>query len=154
MNSDDLTLFLAIWGAALSTFLGFLKVRDYFRDRPILKISVKPGYKATKGSPYGDMALLMITVANVGRRPIFINGVSLVVPRSKTYLLCGDPHSARYPVELKEGQAHNFIMNEDEIRQKYGVRDGEFVAMANDAPGREYWSDNPITRLWKIRRWK
>ncbi len=154
MNSEDLTLMLAIWGAFLSSLLGLLKIWDYLRDQPILSISIKPGYKATKGSPYGDMTLLMVTVANTGRRPIFINGVSLVLPRTKTYLLCGDPYSAKYPVELKEGQAHNFLMNEDELRQKHGVRDREFVAMVHDAPGREYWSHNPIVRLWKIGRWR
>jgi hypothetical protein len=147
----NLTDVLALWGALLSTALAAYKVAEYRRDRPIVKISLMPGMKATPGSAYGDMNLLVVRVANVGRRPVVITHVSLRLPPGgeASHLLCFDTLTAKYPVEITEGHAHSFIFNEDEVR-KAGVTPSNCIVLVNDARGVDHWNCGRLTRLWKL----
>jgi hypothetical protein len=66
--------------------------------------------------------------------------------------MCLDPYSAKYPVELTEGKYHDFIMNEDQLKEEYKLPPDKYVAFVGDATGRTYYSHNFITRFWKLRR--
>ncbi len=153
MASDLLTVVLALWGAVLSTVLAVFKIVEHRSDRAVIKVSLQPGMKAFPStSAYGTMTLLLIKVTNVGRRPTSITHASLMLRRGEGSLLCSDPISARYPVELTENTAHSFAMNEDEIKSQYRLQPQLYVAFVNDAAGRTYWSHGPLARLWKLKR--
>jgi len=64
-----------------------------------------------------------------------------------------DSMTARYPVELTENKAHDFVMNEDEIRARYQVLPARYVIRV-DTTGRAYWSHRPWARWWKLGRVK
>lgn len=84
----DLTLILAIWGALVSTVLAWMKIAEYRKDRPIVRVTIKPGMKAfPDNTVYGAMTLLIVDVANVGGRPVSVTHVSLMLPRGQGYLL-------------------------------------------------------------------
>jgi hypothetical protein len=72
MNAGELvTLVVAIWGAALSTFLA---VRQLRRDRPELRLFVMPTHH-----PSGRLeAAWRVRVANPSARPIEVTTVALV----------------------------------------------------------------------------
>src|SRR5687768_5266632 len=111
--ADPLTTLLAVWGALLSTGLAALKLDEYLKNRPNLRVVLQPGMTAVPSSSvYGTATLLLVKVANVGRRPTSITHVSLMLPRRGRYLLCADPHTATYPVDLSENKSHSFIFNE------------------------------------------
>src|SRR3989442_1852832 len=151
MPNDLLTAALAIWGAVVSSVLAVLKVAEYLKDRPIIKISLQPGMKAFPNTSfYGSMTVLFVKVANVGRRPTSITHVSLMLHRGKGFLLCADPRTATYPVELTENKSHGFVFNEDEVRGKYRLEPSHYVGCVNDSAGRTYWSHGPLARLWKL----
>ena len=148
---------LAIWGAGLSTFLALLKLLGFRKDRAIVKITVKGGYKVfSKNNPYGDMTILSVTVANRGRRPITIKNVGLIMPRgSKAGLIvCADPITALKPFELTEGKSHVYNFNEDEIEKENKLTPDKHIACAADATGKIYYSHNFLTRLIKLHKIK
>jgi hypothetical protein len=139
------------WGLAwsvLSTVWRYFSGSRY--DRPRLKITVNPNMKAPRMSEYGSMTLLQIAVANIGRRPTSVTHVSLLLPRgaATNYLLCADPRTATYPVELQENRRHLFVFNEDAIKATYHLTPDRYVVRV-DAMDRTYWSHG-----WLMRRWK
>jgi hypothetical protein len=149
--TDPVTQFLAAWGAVVSTILGAVKVIEYRKDRPIVRIRIQSGMKeAPTTSVYGGATLLLVIVANAGRRPVSVTHVSLMpVRRGGTYILCADPVTAKYPVELTEGKGHTFILNEDTLKQREPRYSPEnYVVVIDDAAGRRHWSHGPIRR-WR-----
>jgi len=151
----DLTSALAMWGALLSTALAGVKIAEYRKERPILKVTLQPGMKAFPAtSGYGESTILTVKVINTGRRTTSITHVSLMLPRGHPhrFLLCADRQTATYPVELSENKAHLFVFNQDTITKQYGLSPSQFVVCADDAAGRRQWSHGPLARLWKLRR--
>ena len=157
-DDTTVTTVLAVWGAVLSSALGVLKIRDGWLDRPRLRIVLRPGRKSgVYPSPYGEAFLLIINVANVGRRPTSINQVSLLLPKGSGKRFVGfflDALTFTYPVELQENRDHDFAANEDSIRTGYKLTPDRYVVRVDTAGGRVYWSHGPLTRRWKSRRWK
>jgi hypothetical protein len=149
-SHELITLLFAVWGAVISTFLAALKIAETYKDGRILSVSVWAGMRANAGSPYGDMILTMVKVVNVGRLPVSVTNVWLMHRESN--LLCGDPYSAKYPVELAEGKHHLFLFNEEELKGKFGLRTSQYVAGVSDATGTTYWSHGPLARFWKAGR--
>jgi hypothetical protein len=157
MADNYVTTGLAIWGAVVSTLLGALKIRDHFKDRPIIKVQLMPSMKAFPDhSVYGKMTVLAAKVINVGRRPTSITHVSVMLPRGhgdrNGYVLCADPLTATYPVELTEGKPHSFVFNQDALTKDYGLTPSQFVVRAEDAAGRSAWSHGRLARWWKLGR--
>jgi hypothetical protein len=157
MADNWVTTGLAIWGAVVSTFLAALKIRDHFKDRPIIKIQLMPSMKAFPDySVYGNMTVLAVKVIHVGRRATSITHVSVMLPRrhgdGHGYVLCADPLTATYPVELTEGQPHSFVFNQDALLKDCGLTPSRFVVRADDAAGRSAWSHGLLRRWWKLGR--
>src|SRR2546428_14191669 len=95
LSGIDWTMFLSVLGACLSTALAILKILEYRRDRSIVKITLKSGFKAVPSTtPYGDMTALIVKVFNAGRRSVTITHVSLMLPLYQRNLLAMDPYSA------------------------------------------------------------
>jgi hypothetical protein len=83
-----LTTILAIWGAVVSTILAFLKIKEFYReDRPKIKVTVAGDYyvlpKNHPQNPYGDKPLVSITAINIGRRPVTLKKVGLLMPKGE-----------------------------------------------------------------------
>lgn len=115
----DLTKFLAIWGASLSTFaLGWNFYRDLL-DRPKLYVTAalsrlavgedKKVYAVKHDLPVmgtSTQVFLMLSVTNVGRRPVMLKAWggrwrSPVNGKKEFILLAGD-----MPKMLREGEFH------------------------------------------------
>jgi hypothetical protein len=104
---DNVTFFLALWGAFLSTYLAIREVR---KDKRSLKIILEHDTWA------GMHRLLII---NIGHRPVTIDQVSLAlgdrkhkqveaVPQNATWsALHGEP---RFPVTLEDGKMAIFYL--------------------------------------------
>jgi hypothetical protein len=140
--------------ALVSTALRAIKGSESLKGRPVLKITLKPGIRATPARSGHARTLLRVKVANVGRRPTAITHVSLILPRrcSHTYVLCTDPRTATYPVELAERRTHSFVFNEDLLADEFGLTPSRFVARVDDVAGRSYWSHGRVARAWKLGR--
>jgi hypothetical protein len=155
MADGALTARLAAWGALASTVFGKIKASDSSRDRPVVKVSLRPGIQAVRATrEYGAVTLLHVKVANVGRRPTSITHVSLMLPRwcAHKYVLCTDPRTATYPVELRERRTHSFVFNADLLAEEFGLTRSRFVARVDDGAGRSHWSHGKLARIWKLGR--
>jgi hypothetical protein len=149
------TLVLAIWGALLSTVLAVVKILDYRKERANVKVAVKGSYKVVPISrTYGNRPLVMISVVNTGRRPVTLMGAALLLPRKAGHLVCIDSMTAARPVELTEGKPHQYLMFEDDVKNKYGLAPRKYVACVWDGTGKYYWSHDIFKRLLKLRRIK
>lgn len=81
--SVSITTLLAIWGACLSTVLAIIEIKKFFKDKGILKVTVKGNYQVIpEMPPYGNKSLILIDVVNKGRRPIFITQVGMLMSRN------------------------------------------------------------------------
>jgi hypothetical protein len=68
-----MTLFLAIWGAAVATLVGLSQLLTFVRDRPKIEVSVTLSIRADQPPT------LVIHVANHGRQPVTITKAAFVV---------------------------------------------------------------------------
>jgi hypothetical protein len=81
-QAGTVTTVLAIWGAAVSTLLGIVKLVEFWRDRPRLRILVQA--HINEDEPY---PLLSIIVSNRGRQPITIVEAGFLVDADVTMTL-------------------------------------------------------------------
>src|SRR5262245_36805409 len=86
-SKDVLPIFSAITGMVLGTAGFVLSLVNYFRDRA--KITVLLEWDSTlieEGVPYDhSKKYAVITVTNVGRRPVYLKSISLQVPMGRKY---------------------------------------------------------------------
>jgi hypothetical protein len=68
-----MTLFLAIWGAAISTLVAASQLTVFVRDRPKLEVGVTLSIRADQ------MPVLTLNVANHGRQPVTIVKAAFLV---------------------------------------------------------------------------
>jgi hypothetical protein len=151
----DWTTVAGVIGAVGAVLAILWPIRAAWLDRPRLRFVLQPGMKAyPPTSAYGTMTILSIRVTNVGRRPTSVTCVSLLMPKGtqNTYLLCVDPLTATYPVELKENQGHTFVMNEDKIGTQFHLTPDRYVIRVDTAARRAYWSHGLWARCRKSRR--
>jgi len=79
LNCMSITTALAIWGAFLSSVLGAVKLLEFWRDRPTLR--VEANLSITMDVPH---PLLSITVSNRGRQPVTIVQAGFLVDADVT----------------------------------------------------------------------
>jgi hypothetical protein len=143
MAADDgLTIALAVGGFMLSTFLGALKMVEFLRDRPKIKVSVRASVRLVPVThPYRKADLISIIVVNKGRRPMTITGAALLFPRQSQwkFLFCDDLESAAN-VTLTENTQHDCYCGEEKVGLRYGLSPKKYVALAKDTTGRFHWS--------------
>jgi len=155
-NSDTVTQFLAAWGALLSTFLAGFRMLEFFETRVRLVVRISRDMKVhPKTTEYGDKTYIVITVANPGHRPVFVEKAGLIVRRKRDNKAGGfiSPESMRGSNEpLTEGMSREFLMDQAEVEDKYRLRPDEYVAFVNDRAGRQFYSHNWIQRLIRVHR--
>lgn len=99
------TSIVAWYAAVVGTFGAIVWAYSVLRDRAKVKIQVRPNMKVFPGNTtYGDETYVIVTVTNVGRRPITITHVWFETPNradKKTLLADSLGHGSR---ELAEGK--------------------------------------------------
>lgn len=68
----DLTTFIAAWGVIVSTFVLWWNVFHDFSNKGIIKVSCFIGNEIG-GLAIPDKDVLVYTITNIGRKPIYIN---------------------------------------------------------------------------------
>ena len=158
-DSQYLALALAIYGSILSTILAVLKILEYRKDRPNVKVTVQGNWTFnTPTTVYGNKRYVVIRATNKGRRPVTLELAALLKPRKKSeefpYIICADPYTAAKPVELTEGKSHDYLLLEEGLDKDCDLAPNKYVACVRGATGKFYWSHNILQRLIKLHRIK
>jgi len=143
------TFLIAIYGAGLSSYLAF---RDRAKAKITFAYSTPEDWELT--FDIGTQSYISaITVANSGRRRLYIKRLMFLLPRGcKSKYIEYSP--TRPTQELGEGKAITYRMNRrwfDRIVEN-NVTKERGVVFVEDATGKKYYSCDPISRLWRIRR--
>jgi len=125
-----LTTFLAVWGAIVATIALTWNMLRHRGDRGILKVT---GMIGKMYPDHTDRTYLFITITNVGRRPVLVQGIygmrdKSVGPKRGVFI-----KAERLPVMLKEGEffchpCHGLDMLDEHLETIY----------AQDSTGRKW----------------
>lgn len=127
----DLTTFLAIWGAILSTFvLGWNVFRD-ISNKGIIKVSCFIGNEIG-GLANPDKDVLVYTITNIGRKPIYIKLIGGAFKKKHFFL-----SSRQIPKMLQPGE--------------YIVESAEDLSIF-EKDLKHLWVIDSIDNHWKISR--
>ena len=96
----SVTSLLAIYGAVLSTFA---IVRQFIGERVKVKVTVRRNMKPKGEAQYDGKDLVILTVTNVGRRPVTIKTIIAIGLYPHDNLLARDTRP-QVPYELTEGR--------------------------------------------------
>jgi hypothetical protein len=97
--SEIVTAIVAVYGAALSTVVA---VRQIFGERVRVKVTVKKNMQMVGDPRYQDMTLVLLTVTNIGRRPVTITTFGTIPLHPHPGLVAIDTQP-RLPCEITEG---------------------------------------------------
>jgi hypothetical protein len=98
----------------LSTGLGVLKLIEYRRDRPIIKVQLKRVHLRFSDDVGLGTPMLHANVINGGRRPARITSALVMLQRGRGFDPCISQRST-FPLELAEGHLHSFVWNEEKL---------------------------------------
>ena len=99
LTIENITLFIAIWGAGLSTYK---VVSDYSKNARKLQVHIVYGL-LTQGNIVGPRTI-SISAQNTGYRDITLSSMGFILP-DKKYILIVEPQSnVRFPYTLSEGK--------------------------------------------------
>ena len=139
-NGSMITIISAIVGMLLGTAGFVIGVMNYLRDKPRVKVILKWDMRVTDNARYDASKLWgIITVTNIGRRPIFISIAALTVRK-------GFEHSHLIVVEsvtgqkLSEGDAPVRFVVKQEGLEKYRRSWRDVRAHVEDSAGAKYLS--------------
>lgn len=109
---------VAWYGAIVATASVIATGYNVLRDRAKLRIDIKPNMKVYPSTtPYGDTTNVVVSVVNVGRRPITISSVWFERDKaSKSLLLSDSLH--RGSIELAEGKGSDYLCNQAQPEMK------------------------------------
>ena len=128
---SKLTLYLAFYGALLSTLVFLWEILKFYKDRP--KIRVETNLRMLVGAS-GSAQKIGIDMISDGRRPVTIvsSGFKLDTDSHEDVATVYD---INLPVEIHEGQRHTSFVNPSTL-------EGHKIlyAWVRDATGREYHS--------------
>jgi len=141
-GSSTYALWIAIYGAALSTFVAGWKIYGIVRDRARVKVEVfwgQIGYAGDQDVP----SSLIVKAVNTGRRPVSLDSAGLSLSNGTDMISIGAPESRLQllwgiPKRLEEGESAQIWFNEDALKQK--AKEGVFPMKAwfKDTKGRMY----------------
>jgi hypothetical protein len=132
MHSITFAEFASVLGVLLGSVGSVMGVMNYLRDTPKVKVHLK--WDMTSVQTNEQMGVL--TVTNVGRRPIFITAVALSVPKS--FLILKESMSG---MKFSEGDAPaTFTVHYDERLRKYAKRWRDVRGYVEDSAGKQYIS--------------
>jgi hypothetical protein len=107
---------VAWYAAIVATLSAIVSAYNILRDRAKLKIAVRPNMKFyPEEPPYGDKTYVVVTVTNVGRRPITVTHVWFETPNKadeKMLLADSVKHGSR---EIGEGKWADYPCVQDQL---------------------------------------
>lgn len=136
------TLITAICGVVFGLGALLLSMANFLRDRAKLVVTliwdVKVTGEPTEGSFTYDpnKRYILIAVANIGRRPVYLAGVKLRLP-DHTEIIAGNPMK---DVKLSEGDPPARFLVDPDLVVKYASAWDQFRAIATDSAGHAYKS--------------
>ena len=128
-----------------------VSVFAYRRDRPKVQVRVSWGMRPTHGGRYDpDKLYGTVTVANVGRRPVFVSHAQLALPLGMTRerILLAEAVAGQ---EIPEGGRPVMWLVEQESLKNYPdyvVNWKKVRAVVVDSAGQE-WRSKPLRRTGK-----
>ncbi len=148
MNQENITLILAIWGAFLSTLLAIIEFIKFLKDKPYILVKVENSsvFYNTDEQRLNKPSII-VNVSNRGSRPITISKIYLLPPPDLGNMLA-TINIITAPIEITEGKSYNI---REELESEANAND--FMACAEDATGRYFWSHNLIFRLTNIKKY-
>jgi hypothetical protein len=135
---ERLILYLAIYGAVLSTLVLLWDVIKYYKDKPSLR--VQANHRALVG-PSKSEHKIGIDMINEGKRPVTIVASGFKLD-TESYENMGTVFDPGLPKQINEGQRYTTFVNPEEIDMSKIL-----YAWAQDATGREHRSKKYPLRL-------
>jgi hypothetical protein len=135
MHSITLAELAAVLGMVLGTAGFVMGLMNYLRDRPKIKVHLKWDMEEI----HSDVKIGVLTVTNVGRRPIFICVAALLVPKGfeHSHLILKESMPG---AKLSEGDAPaKFRVNYDKF-YKYAKNWRDVRGYVEDSAGKKYVS--------------
>jgi hypothetical protein len=96
---ENITLFIAIWGAVLSTY----KIAsDYSKNARKLRVYLAYGFYA-RGNIVGP-STISLSAQNTGNRDITLNSMGFILPDKKFIMIVEPQSNVKFPYTLSEGK--------------------------------------------------
>ncbi len=152
MTATDLAAIFGLISGVTGTVLGVL---NFLRDRAAVEVSLQWDMSVSPGTEYDpNKKWGVITVANTGRRPIFVSHVAIRLPK-KAAIKGGYSHlvipSSIVGKTLTEGApAERYVVTQDGL-EAYAAHWRGLIAQVSDTRGRE-WRSKKLRRS-KIPSW-
>lgn len=149
MGTTDVAALLGVIFGTAGLVLGIL---NYLRDRPSVIVKLLWDMSVTENLKYDPRKQwALVTVTNVGRRPIYISHASLKLPRGykPSHLLIREAISGQ---RLAEGDPPvTYVVSQDGL-EKYKNNWHRIRAVVYDTAGKEYSSkvDKSKTPSWAM----
>jgi hypothetical protein len=148
------TLVVAVYAAVVSTVTGIVQLLNFRRDRDKIKLTARRDMGIIGDPRYEDMKLLIVTVANHGRRPVTITSVGAECLFPSQHFVIADTNP-RLPYELTEGKYFTAQTNQEGL-------DFSIIQCwwATDALGRTHrlnvapWYKRRLSTFRLQRKWK
>lgn len=110
---ENITLFIALWGAVLST----LKVlSDYLKDVRKLKVYLAYGF-LTQGRSIGP-ATIIINAINTGHRDMTLSSMGFILPDNNFLFIVEPQSNVRFPYTLSEGRQCSVWKTQKELAEE------------------------------------
>jgi hypothetical protein len=140
VTREVITLIASILGITFGAVSLAVSLLNYLRDRSKLEVRLQWDMEVTSNPVYDPSKKWgLVTVTNVGRRPVYVNIVAVKMPRGagSPFLLLRDSLSGQ---KLSEGdQPYVQVVNQAQL-VSYAAQWKKMRAIATDSTGREYKS--------------
>src|SRR5262245_58796094 len=126
-----MTLFLALWGAVVSTALAVFQIVAHLRDRPRLVLTTRVGTRSGEPPYFG------IDVANTGQQPTSLIEVGFEVADGSTYSVRkeGQPEVEVAPPRFQVIEVGRIALVPPGEMKRFYVEPGELLpTVSADAP--------------------
>ncbi len=152
MTATALVAILGLISGVIGTVLGML---NFLRDRAAVEVSLQWDLTVTPDLGYDSTKKWgVITVVNVGRRPIFVSHVAIRLPKATwsdgvpSYLVVMGGMAGKTLAEGSPAERH--IVTQDGL-QEFASHWRDMVAQVNDSAGR-VWKSKKLRRE-KVPSW-
>lgn len=142
MTITDAVAVLGLASGVTGTVLG---VMNYLRDRARVQVSLQWDLKSFGAPEYDENKFWgVVTVTNVGRRPIHVSHVALRLPKGldDTHLLIKSGISGKTVSEAAPSEI--YVVTQDGM-EAYAKHWDKIVAQVSDSTGRE-WKSTPLKK--------
>lgn len=145
-----LTELTAIAGLVFGVVGSVLGVMSFMRDRTSLKVALHWDWKTVGPDGLSDYLIGVVSVQNVGRRPVYVNHVDLVTG-GRVRLMLTDSMAG---IKLAEGDAPLVVQVRQEGLEEYALNWWLVRAEVKDALGRVWRSPMNLDKKpsWAIAR--